>query len=74
MEGLAFENYNAEPAMQLWAEGTIRRLNQSVRKKYKRRQTKKASKVLIDDSSQSESSESEEFEQQELIPELNNLE
>ena len=75
MEGPTLQNYDPDPAIKLLAEGTIQRPKQTRKKKYKPRETKRASKVLIDRSStESESAESQEDEQQELIPELNELE
>ena len=56
MEGPPLEEFDPTPAIQLWAMGATRRLNQRERKHYSARESKNRRKVLIDASSTEESS------------------
>lgn len=59
MEGPSFEQYDPTAAIDLWATTITRRPNQRERKKYKKRESAKKRKVLIDGSSTDESSDAE---------------
>lgn len=84
MEGPPLEEFDPTPAIQLWAMGATRRLNQRERKHYSARESKNRRKVLINASSTEESSgtdSEEDFEREDkdeggkvLIAELDELE
>ena len=56
MEGPPLDEFDPTPAIQLWAMGATRRLNQTERKHYSARELKNRRKVLIDASSTEKSS------------------
>ncbi|CAH3030010.1 unnamed protein product, partial [Porites evermanni] len=83
MESPPLEEFDPTPAIQLWAMGATRRLNQRERKHYSARESKNRRKVLINASSTEESSgtdSEEDFEREDkdeggkvLIAELDEL-